>query len=1078
MWRWVSGKLSPFYNPQVSQGAGQPGEGRTSQVSWGAMAAEFRLLGDVQARVDGRTIDIGHARQRCVLLVLLIDANRPVAVDCLVDRIWADTPPQRARATVHNYMSRLRRALAVASDVTISRGAGGYSIMVDRMAVDVHRFRHLVCEARGARDDAHAATLFAQAMQLWRGEAFSGLDTPWLSSARAALDQERWAAELDFNDVRLRLGEHGELIGPLSAAEARCPLDERVAGQLVLALYRSGRQAEAFTCYQQIRTRLADELGADPGPPLRRLYHQMLTADPALTAPVAGAGPTEATPAQLPPDVRGFVGRVAELRELDRLRHAMDESAAMVICVLSGTAGVGKTALAVHWAHRVADRFPDGQLYLDLRGFDPDEPVPTGDAAAALLRSLGVAGTDIPYELAERAAQFRSLMAGRRMLILLDNAHTAEQVRPLLPGSRSCFVLVTSRDRMAGLVVRHGAQRLDLDLLPSADAVGLLTTLIRARATADPDAAAALAERCARLPLALRVAAERAAARPMIGLAELVAELDGTSGIDVLDAGADERTAVRAVFSWSSRHLPADTCRTFRMIGLHPGRELDGYAAAALAGVSLQQARRDLDQLARAHLVMETRPGRFGMHDLLRAHAADLARQRDPDDDLRAALTRLFDHYRAAAAAAVTSLPRMKHQSIPAVPGSARPAPALHEASHGEAWLEVERANLLAVSAYAARHGWPAHTRHLAGTLCSYLAISGQLVDAFAIAQDALDAALDCQDRRAEADAQRSIAEVLYRWGRVREGLDRDRRALGLYREVGESTAEVRTVMNMAVFDFLTGNTQQALESMQHVLTMSGTGHDPAVEAEAKLVLGRLILELGRYDEAHEHLTHGLRIFRQLGDQIAEADALEFLGQLHMRRGRSGEAVGLLQQALAIYSRTGHRLWEAGTRNDLGVAYHRTGRHDEAYEMHRQALVTAVEIGDRRGEASALDNMGVIHHVRGNAIAALAHHQKALAIAREIGDRFLQTRTLNGLGQVLRGMRQPDEALTCHQEALAVSEKIGDRFQQARALDGTAHIMYAREQVEAGRRHRSEALAIYARLGVPEADQVPVGVDD
>jgi len=396
---------------------------------------------------------------------------------------------------------------------------------------------------------------------------------------------------------------------------------------------------------------LVEELGTEPGTGLRDLHQRMLTADPALAVPesVAPAGRSETVvPRELPAAVPHFVRRASELAVLTELLGQAGEQAAgtVVITAIGGIAGVGKTALAVQWAHRAASRFPDGQLHVNLRGYDPGRPVTAADALAGFLRALGLAGQDIPAQPEERAGRYRSLLAGKRVLVVLDNAGEVEQVRPLLPGTPTCAALVTSRDSLAGLAARDGARRLEPGPASAGRCDGPAAGADRRAGRRDPGAAAALAVQCSRLPLALRVAAELAAARPAVPLAGLVSELDDQQRrLDLLDADQDPRTAVRAVFSWSYQHLDAGAARAFRLAGLHPGPDLDPYAAAALTGTTLHQAGRLLDQLARAHLIQPAGPGRHGLHDLLRAYARELAADQDTAAERQAALTRLFDHY-------------------------------------------------------------------------------------------------------------------------------------------------------------------------------------------------------------------------------------------------------------------------------------------------------------------------------------------------------------------------------------------------------------------------------------------------
>ena len=493
-----------------------------------------------------------------------------------------------------------------------------------------------------------------------------------------------------------------------------------------------------------------------------------------------------AIPRQLPAAVRHFVGRTAELATLSRFLRELDSAGgAVAISVVGGTPGVGKTALAVRWAHLVADRFPDGQLYVNLRGYDPGQPASAADALAGFLRALGVPGHDIPPDADERAAQYRTLLAGRKMLVVIDNASEVEQVRPLLPGSQACAAVVTSRDSLAGLVAQHDARRLDLDLLPLEDALDLLRALIGGRVDADPGAAEALAVQCSRLPLALRVASELAAARSATALAELVGELaDQRRRLDLLDAGEDPRLGVRAVFSWSCRHLRPDSARTFRLLGLHPGPGLDCYAAAALTGTSAEQSRDVLDQLARAHLIQPARRGWFSMHDLLRAYARELAAGEDTEDERQAALTRLFDYYLHTAATAMDTMFPAERHCRPRIPAPASLGPPLTgQLGAARDWLDCERASLVAVARHTAAHGWPGHTTRLAATLFRHLDVGGYYPESVTIHSCARRAACEAGDRAAEAGALASLGLVYVWQGRYQQaaepppaGLDRVQR--------------------------------------------------------------------------------------------------------------------------------------------------------------------------------------------------------------------------------------------------------------------------------------------------------------
>jgi DNA-binding SARP family transcriptional activator len=700
---------------------------------------KFGVLGSVEVWVDGRPVNAGHPRQRAVLAVLALDAGRMVPLDVLIDRVWGENPPRSVRNVAYGYVARLRVLVGNGTDpgMALSRRPGGYLLRAGPDEVDLTRFRHLVAEAARLNDDERAGAALDQAVGLWRGPALADLDSPWLNAMRTTLELERAAAAADLGDIRLRRGEHGALAGELAGQAAAAPGDERLIGQLMLALYRSGRRAEALHWYEQTRQHLADELGADPGPQLSALHQRILRADPCLALPrapiravrpgaaIAPSGPraAPAPPRELPADVSAFTGRVAELHRLDQLLSCRttraDRPPAAVVSAVAGTAGVGKTALAIHWAHRVADEFPDGQLHVNLRGYDPAQPLTAADALAVLLRALGLPDSDIPAGEDRRAACFRSLLAGKRMLVLVDNARTAEQVRPLLPGARTCAVVVTSRDSLVGLVARDGAVRVDLDVLPLDDVISLLRELIGERVDADPAAAVELARQCSRLPLALRVAAELAAARPGIPLAELVAELgDQQRRLDLLGADGDPRTAVRTVFSWSYRRLGPDAARTFRLSGLHPGPDFDAYAIAALTATTADQARQALRALARAHLIHPTGPDRYALHDLLRAYARELASTEDSDDERHAALTRLCGHNLYAAANAMNTLFPPGQRGRPPITSPAH-IPPLTELGEVRAWLGEQRALLIAVAADCPCPGpsRAGHTARMDGTL-------------------------------------------------------------------------------------------------------------------------------------------------------------------------------------------------------------------------------------------------------------------------------------------------------------------------------------------------------------------------
>lgn len=989
----------------------------------GQLTAEFGVLGAVEARITGQPVDLGHARQRSVLAALLVEAGRPVSVDQLIDRVWGADPPQRAAGALYSYVSRLRRAVAEATDVAIERRPGGYVLTADPQTVDMHSFRRLSTLARASESDRSAAELVTQALGLWRGEPFAGLDTPWLSSMRELLLGERFAAELDRNDVLLRLGRHGELLPSLSAAAAEHSLDERLAEQLMLALYRCGRQADADEQYRRIRRSLADELGSDPGAGLRRLHERILAADPTLTvAPGDTRGPQVApptaltVPAQLPADVRAFTGRTRELATLDRSLAPPDgDEPPLTVMLLSGTAGVGKSALAVRWAHRVRDAFPDGQLYVNLRGYDAEQPVAVGDALAGFLTGLGVHGPEIPPGVEERAGRYRSELTGRRMLVLLDNASSVEQVRPLLPGTGSCLVLITSRDSLPGMVAIHGAERINLDLLPLADAVGLLRRLIGDRVDREPSVAEDLAAACARLPLALRIGAELAAARTDVSLAELVGELgDLRLRLDLLDAG-DPRAEVRAVFSWSYQNLPADAARLFRLLGLQPGDSVHVEAVAALTGTDVGETRRLLGMLVRASLVHVGRGGRYGMHDLLRAYAAELSAVHDPAPDRIAALTRLFDHYLAGSVAAMTVL----------YPDGAA---AAGDPETARSWLEAERPNLAAACIYGAAHGWYRLAIALAGTLFRYLDAGGPVAEAVTVTSSAVSSALAIGDREAQARALSDLGRLHRRQGRLGEAADTYRQALSLYADLGERAAEAVALRN----------------------------------------LGSVHWRLGDFRQAADHYRQARSQYEQLGDDAGQADASVRLGLVDARLGDEAQATRRLRSALELFTRLGDRYSEAYVLSLLARLSHRPADLERATSHLEQSLAAVRQAGDRTAEAYALTDLAAVYARSGRLAEAAGHLRRALVLHRRIGDRASEAEALNDLGQVLRAAGDATEARGQHEQALLLTREINDRYEQARAHDGIAATLDG----DSARPHRDLARRLFADLAVPGAPEL------
>ncbi|MFI6096359.1 ATP-binding protein [Lentzea sp. NPDC051213] len=689
-------------------------------------------------------------------------------------------------------------------------------------------------------------------------------------------------------------------------------------------------------------------------------------------------------PHELPPDVHAFTDRAEQLDQMDLLLASAESStstAAVVISAVSGTAGVGKTAFAIHWAHRVSSRFADGQLYVNLRGFGPYQPVSAGEALAGFLRSLGERNDEIPHDVEERGSRFRSLVAGKRMLIVLDNAATTEQVRPLLPGTSSCVVLVTSRDVLQGLVSRHGARRVNLDLLPVGQAIALLRMLIGFRVDDEPEAAMTLVHECGRLPLALRIAADLAVMNPDVTLAELAHDLeDEQTRLAALDAGDDPITAVRAVFSWSYRSLPPDEARAFRLLGLHPGRDFEPTSAGVLVGIGSAKARRLLDSLVRAHLAERTRSGRYQMHDLIRVYAADLARSEEPAIEQETALRRLFDFFLATASVAMDILYPQERDRRPRVPtaGSAH----LVDDRQAARWLDDERTALLAMAAHTSHSNWAIFTIALSATIYRFMDSHSYFDDAVTLHTAAVAAGHNRQDPVAVGRALHNLGSIYQRLGRYQEALAHLGQSLQATRQVGQ----------------------------------------PMVEAFALSDLGFVLMLLGRQDESLVNFSAALRLFEQERDVTGQGQVLNNIGMLLVRQDRCDEALDHMQQALVLFRQTGDGPRKGYALNDVGVVLQRLGRYTEALSHHDEALVLARETGDRALEAAALNGLGNTNRLLTHMEPVLDLHQEAHLIAQQIGDRH--------------------EEAQAHEGFASAYENLGDR-DRARDHWRAAHLIYA-----------------------------------
>jgi tetratricopeptide (TPR) repeat protein len=983
-------------------------------VADGASRVEYRLLGPVEVWAGGQQVDAGQPRQRAALAALLVDAGRVVPVETLIARVWGPAVPEHARATLRTHLSRIRRMLEQAGQRgaaagTLTRASGGYLLRVDPDQVDLHLFRRL------AGGDSAVESL-RSALALWRGQPLAGIDGEWAGRMREIWGRERVDAAVTWARAELAEANPRPVLAALAELAAENPLVVSLTEVFMLALHAAGRGSEALELYARTHARLAEELGTDPGPELQALHQSLLRGE---VETAASASQARQVPRQLPAAAQLFTGRVVELADLGKIHDA----STVVITAIDGMAGVGKTALAVQAAHQMVDRYPDGQLFIDLHGYTSGvAPVEPGQALDGMLRALGVPGERIPSDLYQRAGLYRSRLADQRMVIVLDNAATEAQVTPLLPGAPGCVVLVTSRRRLAGLDHTH---TLSLDTLSPHDAAALFrSTVSESSLTGEsPDLVAELVELCGHLPLAIRIAAARLRSHPTWDLAHLVRRLrDQRHRLAELSAG---QRSVTAALDLSYQDLDVDLRRTLRLLGLHPGPDIDPYAAAALLDSSLARTGRMLEQLLEAHLLQEPMPGRYRFHDLIRAHAAHTAMREESGDGRRAALDRLLDCYRYTASVAVDVVYPYERERRPQVPAAGTPAPELSDPAEAFGWLNSELPNLLAVARYASEHDRPVHLLHLSAILQRHLRSRGPYHDAEALHRQALTTARATGNRAAEIEALTALGHLHRLQSRYQQAIDHYQQALGLARVTRNLPGELDALSSLSNIHRLQGRYEQAIDHYQEALRLARVTRNRSGELEALAGLGYLHRLQGRYEQAIDHLGRALRLARSTGHRPGELDALTVLGMLYRLQGQYGQAVEHLEPALRLARAIGHRPGEQAVLTGLGQLDRRHGRYGQAADHYHQLLDLAHETGDRNWQFEAWQGLGRIQHSTGHPDAALSHHDRALALATELGQPDDQARAHDGLAHAHHALHQPGPARTHWQQALDILTGLG-----------------------------------------------------
>ncbi|MFA1548265.1 AfsR/SARP family transcriptional regulator [Actinomadura chokoriensis] len=1027
---------------------------------------EFRIMGPVELWVNGRRRDLGTPKERCVLAVLLLALRQPVPTETIIRRVWDRDPPAKARQGLQVYMTRLRHRLEDAEGAALISRQGAYLLDVDDESVDLYRFRRLHGQARAiaeSGDDEYALDHHRQAAELCRAEPLADLSGGWAERTRHILEQELLSAAFARIDLELKHGNHADVLRELSDLTERHPLDERPVERLMKALYRCGRQAEALDVYRRAHSLFATELGTDPGPGLRRLQQQILQGDPDLLRVPGTQLSVDRRPHTLPHHARVFVGRDEEMRQLmDTVPGITGPPAgsAMTVIAIDGMAGVGKSALAVHLAHRLAEHYPDGTMYLELHAHDArQKPVDPADALDTLLRMIGVPVTRMPRALEERAALWRSELAGSRAILVLDDAAGHDQVRPLLPASAGCLVIVTSRRRLTGL---HDAWPLSLETLPVRDAMVLFTGIAgpgRAEAGAD---VAAVVERCGRLPLAVSMAASRLRHRRAWDTRDLLARLAPDDRR--LDELRDEDREITTVFEVSYRGLPPRLRDAFRAFGLHPGPDLTAEAAAAALTCPVREAERILEDLLDRHLITEPVRGRYRFHDLVQDYARRLARETDTDEDRRRTIHRILDFYLAAA----NHANHLLSQHRPDAPGpDMQDLPPLTNEVDATAWFAAEHACLLNAAAESGRIGSATHVARFSGVLAAHLESRGHWDAAARLHTEAVEALQGLDDRPGTARALADLSHIRFRVGDYDTAMENAEKALAIHRSTGDRRGEAHILGRISLIHWQQSRFPEALVRCREALEIHRSLGDRRGEAE-NLDRTAIILEFtGDYRQAERLRLEALAILTEIDVPHLRTMALNNMGDLMIRMGDVDRAAGYYAQTAGAAELS--RQHEAIVLINAAHVHRRTRDHETALANYRAALAIAMELGDRRTQVDTLIGIGATFHNIGRYGEALIHHERALAISRSIKVRYEETAALRHLGEALTASGRYPAAVEHLRQAYALATEIDVPDERARSLASLGAALLHVQGSEAARRPWEEALRIFTTLNLPEA---------
>jgi DNA-binding SARP family transcriptional activator/tetratricopeptide (TPR) repeat protein len=1029
---------------------------------------ELKILGPPQLWAAGRGSVTVSPQLWCVLVGLALTPNVPVPAEVLIDRLWGDEPTPRARATIRSYVWRVDRALGDVGQV--SRHSHGYALEIDPHAVDLHRFRSLIRQSNSLAESGEvhpAAELLREADGIWRGRALAGLPGDWVARLRESFEEERRSASVRRIELELELGRHISLLAELSALVEQYPLDEDIAAHRIKALARAGRQTDALRVYRETRARLVTE-GVEPGPELAQLHQQVLQHDPQIMMPTAYRHPGWVRqPDTLPADIADFTGRTEEIRTLTLDYRAADGPA---LWVIQGMPGVGKTALAIHVAHLMAQQFPDARLYLNFRAHDQFvEPLDPGDALGDLLTMLDIPSAHTAATLSARADRWRAEIGSRRAVLIFDDVTGPEQIQPLLPREASGLIIVTSRQRH----MRWGSARiLALHGLPEEDAATLFTQIASRGVNSEPEQVAKVSQLCGGLPLAIRLAASRVRSGEVSTLQDLLDELDEPADDRASDSEVGRR--IRAAFELSYRRLTTGEQRFFRFLGISPCLDITAHSAAVLTGLTAAESSAALDALASHHLLDETSRGRYSFHDLIRAFAAVCFANEDPAREIRHGLSRLADYYLLT----VTRASQVRHADPQGSSADNADAPIAMSFADtppaAEAWLESEWSNVIRVAEHCARHEFKRRCADLIYALGQFLRTSGHWDDALAAHLMALKACRDLDDLPGIARSAFDLSLICMRTGGSKAALEHATEAAAAFASLGDRRGRAAALDRIGNIHRNTARFRDALAYHQEALGIFRTVNDQNGLAGALVHAGVALGYLGRLQEEMEYLTRALDIYRENGNLRGQAIALNNIGTVQHYRGYHRDAAQSYQASHDIFRKIGGRQNLALADHNMAELQQYKGNYGAAIAIYRTVLSTYRSIGDLQHQAYALADIGSVYRSTERWDETLAHYEEAASVAEKAGDRYEYSEAVCGMADAHFGSGRFDLALQTYQRAAQIAGEIECLYVKAKATNGIAETFFHTKGSEAARIYWREAYDMFAHIGVPEAATVEI----